>query len=59
MAKSTTPQPNKRWSADIKYHNGRTDHYQIDELYELQDIVEQGPDWSYMKEIKITYNWSK
>lgn len=56
--KKTDELPNKRWSVVIKYHtsNERIDYFQIEELEELQDIVEAGPDFSYIKEIKIKYN---
>jgi hypothetical protein len=47
----------KRWRVEIVY---RTDNrigimsgFDIEELYELQDIVEDGPHWDTVIEIKI------
>lgn len=48
-----------RWKAVILYNLGNAvvakQHY-FDELEELQDIVEGGPDFTTIDEIKITYN---
>ena len=46
-----------RWTATISYYNDRVDILQIDELEDLQDIVEAGPDFSFIKHIKIEYNY--
>jgi len=45
----------KRWTAVIPY-----DHHKItttfEELKELQDIVERGPNFNTIKLIEVTYN---
>ena len=48
---------NKRWSVTVSYHNDRVDYYQVEELEELQDIIESGPDFSYLKKIEVKYNF--
>jgi hypothetical protein len=48
---------NKRWMAEIYY---RTDRemavYNFEELEELHDIVEFGPDWNEIDHIIVTLN---
>ena len=47
----------QRWMAEISYRDGRpTDVYQFEELYELQDIVELGPNWNEIEQITVTLN---
>lgn len=48
-----------RWTATVTYHTGQVNIFQIDELEDLQDIVENGPDFSYLKKITVTYNYGK
>lgn len=47
----------KRWTAQISYRSGHPINVaQIEEIEELQDIVERGPDWNDLVKIVITYN---
>lgn len=44
-----------RWKADIQNNNGEPpDVVAFEELAELQDIVELGPDWNTINQIVIT-----
>jgi len=45
----------KRWHVEIEYGN-TGEHLNIDELFELHDIIESGPDWNLISWIKITLN---
>lgn len=53
---SGSPEP-KRWKAVATY---RSDHGQIDvehefeEIADLHDILERGPDWSCLIDVRIT-----
>lgn len=54
---SGEPMTQKRWLAKVYYIDGRsTDAFEIDELEELQDIVEGGPDFGLIQKIEIFYN---
>jgi hypothetical protein len=47
----------KRWIAKITYNNGKPkDVFEIEELHELQDRVEMGPDWNTINKITIRLN---
>lgn len=46
-----------RWKAIVSYRteNGIVDvEYLLQEIVELQDIIERGPDWNALHNIKIT-----
>lgn len=47
-----TGDENKRWIVTIAYLDGAVVRY-IDELGELPIIVERGPDWSTIRDIRI------
>jgi hypothetical protein len=47
----------KRWTVEATYRTKSatsTAHFQIEELEELHEIIESGPDWFAIAEIKIT-----
>ena len=47
----------KRWAAVVSYHTeaGPVDvAHEIEELEEIQDLVERGPDWATIIDIRIT-----
>ncbi len=46
----------KRWKAVITYDDGKSKEVNIEELEELHDIIEGGPDWNLINDVKITYN---
>lgn len=47
----------KRWHVVIFWkHTDRQDHFYIEELSELYDIVENGPDFTTIADINIRYN---
>ena len=49
----------KRWTAVATYRTeaGPVDVvHEIEELAELQDLVERGPDWNTLVDIRITLN---
>jgi hypothetical protein len=49
--------PSHRWHAVVNYRsdNGVVDvHHDIDELGEIEQLVERGPDWNTITEITIT-----
>jgi hypothetical protein len=49
----------KRWMAEIFYNEGsETRIVAFDELRELHDIVETGPNWNTIERIIITLNLS-
>jgi hypothetical protein len=54
-----------RWIAEAKYKNVDYDKgiftktFEFDEIGELHDWVEKGPDWVTLENITITYNHSK
>ncbi len=49
----------KRWMAQISYRSGHpTSVVLFEEIADLHDIVEHGPDWNEIDEIVITYNRS-
>jgi hypothetical protein len=49
----------KRWMAEITYRTGRAPLVeQFEELYELHDIVETGPNWNEIEQIIVTLNLS-
>lgn len=47
-----------RWNAVIHYRTGPEEYLEvehtIEELHELHDLVERGPDWDTISEIRIT-----
>jgi hypothetical protein len=52
----------KRWRAKVHYRKsaqslvgGKTDVYEVDELEELHNLVERGPDFNAIKKIVIRY----
>lgn len=45
-----------RWTVVITLTTGETEKLLIEELSELHDLVERGPDWRLIADIKITYN---
>lgn len=48
----------KRWHVEFRYADQNSlEARDIDELEELQDIVEGGPDWGTLIDIVITYNF--
>ena len=51
----------KRWKVVIRYYPENMEHQliYIEELDELQDIVESGPDFRLISKIEITYNLNK
>jgi hypothetical protein len=47
----------KRWHAEIVYNDDTpTDAVEFEELDELQDLVERGPDWNTIDKIIVTLN---
>lgn len=50
----------KRWKIKIRYAhpngNIETHHKEIDEMEELQDIIEGGPDYRLLVDIRFNYN---
>lgn len=49
----------KRWMAEIYYHHRTelpTNVVEFEELEELHDIVEHGPDWNKITQITVTLN---
>lgn len=47
----------KRWSVIIVYRGGgeiTARHFSVEELHEIQDIVENGPDWNAIIQIRVT-----
>jgi hypothetical protein len=50
---------NKRWMAEITYRNGVEPLIvQFEEILELHNIVENGPDWNEIEQIVVTLNRS-
>jgi hypothetical protein len=48
---------NDRWMAEIAYNSGRpTELVAFEEIAELHQIVELGPDWNEIERIVITLN---
>jgi hypothetical protein len=48
---------NKRWMAEIYYQNGLSPQIvAFEELEELQEIVERGPDWNDIEKIEVHLN---
>ncbi len=46
-----------RWMAEITYRHGREPSIvQFEEIAELHDIVELGPNWNTIEQIVITLN---
>ena len=55
-----------RWTVKLRYKcsfwggmRNRTEEFGIEELEELQNIVEYGPDFNLIEKIVITYNLRK
>ena len=47
----------ERWRAEITYRSERpTKLISFEEIQELHDIVEQGPDWNEINHIVVTLN---
>jgi hypothetical protein len=50
-----TDDPTHRWHAIVGYRTDNGDvHHDIDELGEIQQLLERGPDWNTITEIVIT-----
>lgn len=50
----------KRWHVVATYGGKPFDHvqeYDIEEMEELQDLIENGPDWGTLTDIRVTYNF--
>jgi hypothetical protein len=45
-----------RWMAEIIYTHGGCDIFRMEELEEIDEIVERGPDWNTIDRIVITLN---
>ena len=45
----------KRWTVFIRYSVGEDIIQEIDELEELSDIIECGPDFRFLKSIEFEY----
>lgn len=49
--------PQDRWLAEIYYSNARQPSVRkFEELYELYELVELGPDWNLIDKIVVTLN---
>lgn len=47
----------KRWLVKISYINGyKPDVFEVDEIEELQEVVEGGPDFALIEKIEVFYN---
>lgn len=48
-----------RWHVKVIYNTIilSTKEFDIEELEDLHDIIEQGPDWNSIDKIEITYNF--
>jgi len=49
----------KRWMAEIQYRRETFRPVKVvsfEELYDLHDIVERGPDWNEIEQIIVTLN---
>jgi hypothetical protein len=45
-----------RWMAEISYLDGKQKTIAFEELEDLDEIVERGPDWNTIEKIVITLN---
>jgi hypothetical protein len=45
-----------RWMAEIRYQDGKQKTVSFEELEDLDEIVERGPDWNTIDQIVITLN---
>ena len=45
-----------RWMAEIRYLDGKQETKTFEELEDLDEIVEMGPDWHTIDQIVITLN---
>jgi hypothetical protein len=45
-----------RWMAEIRYQDGKQETVSFEELEDLDEIVERGPDWNTIDQIVITLN---
>ena len=45
-----------RWMAEIRYLDGKQETTTFEELEDLDEIVERGPDWNTIEKIVITLN---
>ncbi|MGY8683336.1 hypothetical protein Q2941_36990 [Bradyrhizobium sp. UFLA05-153] len=45
-----------RWMAEISYSDGKQETIAFEELEDLDEIVERGPDWNTIEKIVITLN---
>jgi hypothetical protein len=45
-----------RWMAEIIYFGGNQETIAFEELQDLDEIVERGPDWNTIEKIVITLN---
>ena len=49
----------KRWSVIILYRTGGeplAEHHYVEELSEIEEIVERGPDWNAIMNISVQLN---
>lgn len=47
-----------RWMAEITYNNNSAKVIKFEEIEDLDEIIEQGPDWNTIERIVITLNRS-
>jgi hypothetical protein len=45
-----------RWMAEIRFQDGTQVTVRFEEIEDLDEIVEQGPDWHTIEQIIITLN---
>ena len=45
-----------RWMVEIKYFDGEQSTVAVEELEQIQEIVERGPDWNKIDVIEIRLN---
>lgn len=57
MSKRAKKEAPKRWHVIVNFGHGQH-FYDIEELDELAEIIERGPDWNLIKDITITLNRS-
>jgi len=47
----------KRWKIKITYsHDGPPERREIEELHELQNLIEMGPNWNTINKITVRLN---
>jgi hypothetical protein len=60
MAKRAKAQ-RKRWHVAIKYRTRTipTQQFDLEDLFDLHDLIERGPDWNHIRNITVTLNNAK